>query len=59
VKEDLIKIFKAADDKRYQNEQAMFNDLSDVVEKYNGRISLVATLGVLDLIKDKVKRCNE
>lgn len=38
----------------FENEE-MFDDLIDVISNYAGTVSLVSTIGILDLVKDKVK----
>lgn len=40
---------------QFKMEQDFFNDLTEVVNDYEGKISIVATLGVLDIIKDEIK----
>ena len=38
----------------YRAEDELYNDLLELVYSYAGRTSLVATLGVIDLVKDKI-----
>jgi len=38
-----------------QNEQDLYNDILDVINDYQGKISLVSALGILDLAKDELK----
>ena len=40
---------------KFSKEQELYSRLHDLIHEYDGEISLVAVLGVLDLAKDHVK----
>lgn len=40
---------------KYGKEQELYSRLHDLIHEYDGEISLVAVLGILDLAKDHVK----
>ena len=40
----------------YQTEQKLYLELCEVIFNYKGLTSTVAVLGILDLVKDHVKR---
>ena len=39
---------------QYKKEQDLFTDLIDTIDSYEGKLSLVSTLGILDLVKDEL-----
>ena len=39
----------------YIAEDELYNDMLETVYRYAGRVSLVATIGVIDLVKDQIK----
>ena len=43
--------------KVFTKEQELYSRLQDLIHEYDGEISLVAVIGVLDLLKDYVKAC--
>jgi len=43
--------------KKFSKEQELYSRLQDLIHEYDGEISLVAVIGVLDLLKDYVKAC--
>lgn len=43
---------------KFSKEQELYSRLQDLIHEYDGEISLVAVLGVLDLAKDHVKACS-
>jgi len=41
--------------KQFEDEQNLYDDILYTINEYQGKISLVACLGILDLIKDEMK----
>jgi len=39
----------------FQKEQDLFHDILEVINDYQGQISLVSVLGILDLVQDELK----
>ena len=56
--EDIVRI-KQNNTNPYRIEQRLYDELENVIDSYSGLTSLVATLGVLDLLKDKLIRENK
>jgi len=44
-------------DPKFSKEQELCGRLQDLIHEYDGELSLVAVIGVLDLVKDHVKGC--
>ena len=40
---------------QFKTEQELFNELSEIINSYEGKVSLVAALGILDIMKDEIK----
>jgi hypothetical protein len=43
---------------KFSKEQELYSRMQDLIHEYDGEVSLVAVLGVLDLAKDHVKACS-
>ena len=43
--------------KKFSKEQELYSRLQDLIHEYDGELSLVAVIGVLELAKDHVKAC--
>ncbi len=43
---------------KFSKEQELYSRLQDLIHEYDGDVSLVAVIGVLDLAKDHVKECS-
>lgn len=44
---------------KFSKEQELYGRLQDLIHEYDGEISLVAVLGILDLAKDHIKACSK
>lgn len=41
---------------QFENEQKMFSDILEVLDKYQGKISIVSAIGILNLAQDELKK---
>lgn len=44
---------------KFSKEQELYSRIQELIHEYDGEVSLVAVLGVLDLAKDHVKECSK
>ena len=43
---------------KFTKEQELYGRIQDLIHEYDGEVSLVSVLGILDLAKDHCKACS-